>query len=259
LPSRSPKQPSFWESKKPILIAHRGGDAAGASKENTLVAFAAASKLGYEYGETDVVLSSDGQVVALHGSKNKVDSYFKKRRPSRPAVQRMSFQKISERVSVGGERVPLLEDILVAQPQMKFFIDPKTDEVVSPLAELLKRIKVLDRVCVNSFNYNRMQHFIELLKPHEVCAGVIIGRGIRVSNKNLDKLKEGKLENVSYVHLHHSHLSRGMVRLAHSYGIKVFVWTANSPLSIKSALKAGADGIISDNIELLNSLARAKS
>lgn len=259
MPSQSPKQSSFWESERPILIAHRGGDAAGVSKENTLVAFAVASKLGYEYGETDVVLSSDGQVVALHGSKNKLDSYFKKRRPSRPAVQRMSFQKISERISVGGEKVPLLEDILRAQPKMKFFIDPKTDEVIEPLAELLKRLNVVDRVCVNSFDYNRLQRLLKLLRPHKVAAAIIVGRGIRLRNKNLDILKEGNIEGIDGVHLHHSHVSKAMVDLLHSRGMKVLVWTANSPLTIKNALIAGADGIISDNIKLLKKLARAKS
>ncbi len=254
-PNQPFKKPNFWGAEKPILIAHRGGDAAGVSKENTLAAFSAASKLGYEYGETDVVLSSDGKVVALHGSKNKLDSFFKKGRPSRPVIQRMSFQKILEHVSVGGEKVPLLEDILKAQPKMRFFIDPKTDEVVEPLAELLKRLRVLDRVCVNSFNYRRLQRLLKLLEPYKVTAAVIVGRGIRLTNKNLDMLKEGRAKNIDGVHLHHSHVSRAMVDLLHSHNIKVLIWTTNTPLAITNALKSGADGIISDDIRLLKEIA----
>ena len=253
-----PKQNNFWDSRLPILVAHRGGDAAGADKENTLAAFAAASELGYQYGETDVILSSDGQVVAIHGSRNRLDSYLKKHRPSRPAVQRMPYDKIVERISVGGERAPLLEEVLKAQPKMKFFIDPKTDEVVEPLANLLKRLRALDRVCVNSFNYNRLQRLIKLLKSHKVATAVIIGRGLRLTNKNLDMLKENRLQNISGVHLHHSLVSRAMVELLHSHDIKVLVWTANTPLAINNALRSGADGVISDNLKLLKQLAGSK-
>lgn len=245
----------FWaNSKQPIAVAHRGGDAAGEDKENTLVAFEAARHLGYQYGETDVVLSADGHVVAIHGSRNRVDKYFKKGRPPRRVVQKMPYEDIQKKISVGGEKVPLLEDLLKSQPDMRFFLDPKTDEVVEPLAELLKRLKVLDRVCINSFSYERIERLLELLRPNKVTAGLIIGRGVRLVNKNLDRLKDGRLPGIEAIHLHHSHVSKNMMDLAHSRGIRIFVWTANTPLSIRNAINTGADGIISDDINLLKKL-----
>lgn len=242
---------TFWDESAPFAIAHRGGDGAGKEKENTLVAFQAASDLGYKYAETDVVLTADGQVIAVHGSKNRLDSLLKKHKVPRPVLQKMTLKQIRSQVNAGGEPIPLLKEVLTAQPNIRFFIDPKTDEVVEPLAKLLKQLNVVDRVSVNSFNYGRLQRLLGLLEPNEAVGGVIIGRGVRLRNKNLARLKEGKLENISYVHLHHSHVSKSLIDLAHSQSIKVFVWTCNSLLSIRNAVNCGADGIISDDLKLL--------
>jgi glycerophosphoryl diester phosphodiesterase len=64
--SSSPR--SFWDDIiAPVLVAHRGGDAAGIEKENSLAAFQAAYDLGYRWFETDVVTTKDGQLLAIHG------------------------------------------------------------------------------------------------------------------------------------------------------------------------------------------------
>lgn len=254
------EQPSaFWvNSGEIIAIAHRGGDAAGIDKENTLPAFKAAQSLGYKYLETDVIRSSDGRVVAIHGSRNKLDSLFKKRRVPRPKLQEMSYQNILDKVNIGGEEAPLLQELLDISPQMKFFIDAKTDEVVEPLAKVLINSKALDRICVDSFSYQRLQRLLELLKPHRATAGLNIGRGLRLTNKNLDLVKAGRAQNIEAVHLHHSHVSKPMIDLLHSQGLKVLVWTANTKLSMGNAIKCGADGIISDRIALLKEVITSK-
>ncbi|MBX4201498.1 hypothetical protein KW803_01195 [Candidatus Saccharibacteria bacterium] len=249
-PNQQPK-PSFWSTGNlPIAIAHRGGDAVGREKENTLKAFAAARKAGYKYGETDVILSKDGQVVAVHGASNLWDSLLR-RRHSRRRMQRMSLDKLREKFSVDGEQIPTLEEVLVSQSQMKYFIDPKTDEVLEPLYVLLKRLNMLDRVCVGSFNYKRVERFRELAGTQPVHTSFIIGRAFRVVNKNKDMLKNSRVEGVEAIQLHHSLVSRQMLDLVHKQGFKAAVWTANSEISIKNAIKCGADAIISDRIHLL--------
>jgi glycerophosphoryl diester phosphodiesterase len=87
---------------------------------------------------------------------------------------------------------------------------------------------------------------------------LIIGRGIRLRNKNLDMLKSSRLRGVEAIQLHHSLVSEQMVRLAHKQGLRVVIWTANSPLSIKNAINCGADGIISDKITLLKEILKDK-
>ncbi len=252
------KKPDFWGTDKPIAIAHRGGDGAGTDKENTLAAFKAAWDMGYKYGETDVILSADGQVVAIHGAANLWDTILRGRH-SRGGMQRKTLNELREKYAVGGEIIPTLQEILRSLPKMKFFVDPKTEKVVGPLAELLKKLKVLDRVCISSFNYKRVQEFKKLVGENTVPSSFIIGRGFRLINKNLDMLKNGRLKDIEAVCLHHSLVSQQMVDLVHSQGFRAVIWTANSKIAIEHALKCGADGIISDRTGLLKDTLGSKN
>lgn len=252
-----PPKSSFWgRGKHPILIAHRGGDGAGEDKENSLAAFGAAQKLGYCYGETDVILAASGEVAAIHGSRNVLQASLKGD-ISRRQLQKMSLNQIRKQLN-SGSRISTLEELLTAFPEMKLFIDLKTDEVVLPLAKLLKKVGALDRVCVGAFSYDRVKQFIRISGQDRVPTSFIIGRGLRLINKNLDMLKTGRLKDVEAIQLHHSLVSREMLDLVHSRGFKALIWTANSPLAIKNAFNCGADGIISDRISLLKQLSEAQ-
>jgi len=241
---------SFW-GNPPIAIAHRGGDAAGEDQENTLAAFQAAWKLGYQYGETDVLLTADGQVAAIHGSRNWLQTQFNGH-PPRRALQRMTLKEIQSH-ALEGVKITRLEEMLQKLPDMKFFIDPKTDQVVLPLAKLLKNTGALERVSVGSFSYDRVLYFQKIVRE-PVSTSFIIGRGVRLVNKGRAMLKSGRLKHIEAVQLHHSLVSKEMIDLVHSHGFKALVWTANSPLSIKNAINCGADGIISDRVELLKDI-----
>lgn len=59
-----PEDMSYGEGCGPLAIAHRGG--AGLAQENSMAAFGLASALGLRYLETDVRVTSDGQLVCFH-------------------------------------------------------------------------------------------------------------------------------------------------------------------------------------------------
>ena len=58
--------PAF-AAAQPLIAAHRGG--AALWPENSLLAFGNALGLGVDFVETDVHLTSDGEVVVLHDPK----------------------------------------------------------------------------------------------------------------------------------------------------------------------------------------------
>jgi glycerophosphoryl diester phosphodiesterase len=241
---------SFWDAQTPIAIAHRGGDGAGYDKRNTLAAFRAAQKLGYEYLETDVVCTQDGKVIVSHGGLTGITARLRGTH-SYNLLQGMTYVRIKSELKVGGETISLLEDVLKKFPTAKFFIDPKTDETVEPLAGLLIRLGVLDRVCIGSFRYERVLKMHSLLgdKAH---VGVIMGRNNWF--RLLPRIKTGRLKHVQAVYMHHSFVSRPMLGLLHAKGFKALIWTCNSKLSIRHAIKCGADGIMSDRINLLKEI-----
>jgi glycerophosphoryl diester phosphodiesterase len=236
----------FWGTR-PIAVAHRGGNAAGQAKRNTLAAFQAAHRLGYEYFETDVINTKDGRVIIAHGAMFSLTARLRGTFKI-DLLQNLTYRQIKSSLKVSGEQIPLLEDLLLKFPTKKFFIDPKTDEVVEPLAKLVGSLGVQERVCLGSFRYGRVLKLRQLLggKGH---FALIIGRNNWL--KYLPGLKTGRLKHIEAVYMHHSFVSRPMLRLVHSKGLKALIWTCNSPLSIKNAVRCGADGVIADRIDLL--------
>jgi glycerophosphoryl diester phosphodiesterase len=239
----------FWE-KGPIAIAHRGGDASGPEKRNTMAAFQAAFKLGYKYAETDVILAASGELVLIHGSHDWLQAALK-RDITRQTLQKMTLEQIRTIFKPGGEQVPLLEEVLVSFPGMKFILDLKTDETTEPLAKLVKRLKAERQVCAAGFSYKRTLRFVKALGSTQASTGLTVGRGLRFRNMNMFMLKSGRLSGVEAILMHHSLVSQPMLGLVHRRGFKAVIWTANSRLSIKHAVRSGADGIISDRITLL--------
>ena len=248
----------FWDnSGRPLAIAHRGGDAAGGDRENTLEAFQAASKLGYKYAETDVIAAASGEVVIIHGSHNWLQAGAK-RDITRTVLQKMTLDQIRLTLKPGGAQVPTLEEVLTSFPEMKFIIDLKTDEASAPLAKLIKKLKAYERVRIVGFDYGRNLSFVEACGRDKLSLGLTVGRGLRFRNINMLMLKTGRLADVEAIFIHHSLVSRPMLSLIHNRGLKAVVWTTNSRLGIKNAIKCGADGIISDRVALLKEVIESK-
>ncbi len=240
----------FWDTKTPIAIAHRGGDGANKAKENTIEAFRAAAKAGYIYAETDVILAASGELVLIHGAHDWVMAALN-RGITRKTFQKMTLDQIRYLYRPGGAEVPTLEEVLALFPKMRFVLDLKTDETVEPLAKLIKKMKAQNRVCVTGFDYRRTLKFGRLAGSTAVSAGLTVGRGVRFRNINMLLLKSGRLQGLDAIFLHHSLVSSPMINLVHRRGFKAVVWTANSSLGIRHAIRSGTDGVISDRIDLL--------
>lgn len=250
----------FLDHEGVIPIAHRGGNAAGAGKENTLAAFQAAYDMGYRYFETDGVLTSDGVIIAYHGIRSARKAKQAGWLPRR-TLQSMTIKEIQDTVRVAGEPIPSLELLLDSFTDVFFNIDPKTAEVATPLGKLLKRKKALDRVCVGSVVYKRTLKVARAAGGQDKLCTVLTGsqlmvrgglrfRGLPLKNYLL-KTQAGCLEVPYYS------LSKRVVTAAHQAGLKVYVWTVNSQKGMEKALRLGVDGIISDEVELLQKVIAA--
>lgn len=63
----STRQTQNWDTKAPLVIAHRG--ASGYAPEHTLAAYALAAFQGADYIEPDLVMTRDGHLVARHDNE----------------------------------------------------------------------------------------------------------------------------------------------------------------------------------------------
>lgn len=231
--------------KFPIAFAHRGGDALGADIENTLKAFRSAYELGYRYMETDVILSADKKVVAIHGSKNPKEQ-ARTGLPLRSILQTLEYEEIRRRYKMGGEDIPLLGDLFDEFDDIRVNIDPKTDEVVGPLGRLLVDRSLEDRVGIGSFSYKRTKGVAEILGGQDrVCTAV--GRLGAVASKArlapyLSRTQAACLQ------LPYEKVSESMVSIAHDQGMQVHVWTVNEVPRMHFALTMHVNGIMADNV-----------
>lgn len=264
----------FWiNSNPPIAVAHRGGDGAGIEKENSIKAFRAAYDLGYRWFETDVVATKDKALLAIHGRGYQL--HPNKDLPSRTKIGRMKLQKVHINIKIGGEKVPLLEELLDEFTDVKFFVDPKTFGSVAPLIKLLSsRPSDVERVCIGSFSKMRTLRTSFIIKRNtkkEVCTSILgpwnaypvyVAARLRIlvpfAKHYVQETNAGSL-HVPFRWITNSpKAGKKLIRFAHELGLKVAVYTPNGEEDIKNCLLAGVDVVMSDRVHLLNKITEAK-
>ena len=242
----------FLEHDGPIAFAHRGG--AGDWPENSLEAFANAVELGFHYVETDAHVTSDGVVIAFH------DDHLDRVTDKVGLISELPWSEVSQARIDGIAPIPLLEDLFRTWPHLRINIDPKHDEVVEPLADLLQRMKTLDRVCLGSFSDRRLEHFRSRFGD-EICtsmgpkgvarlraASFGIGRNVPDGDCLQVPTHAGKVPLVD----------RRFLRRAHRAGLQVHVWTIDDADEMHRLLDLGVDGIMTDRPAALRSVLESR-
>ena len=135
----------------PFGFAHQGGS--DIAPGNTEASFQHAVSLGYQYVETDVQATSDGVLVVFHDDDLEPTTGVKGK------VKDRSWIELAD-LRVGGEHpIPRFEDMVERFPTVRFNVEPKSDEAVDPLIDLIRRSRLEDRVCVGCFSGRRLARF----------------------------------------------------------------------------------------------------
>jgi glycerophosphoryl diester phosphodiesterase len=213
--------PAFLDHLPPLAIAHRGGSLE--VEENTLPAFAHAEALGYTHVELDVHATRDGEVVVHH------DPTFARMTGDRRAVRALDWTQVAQLRTHGGAEIPRLADVLAAFPRLCVTIEVKTDTVIDPLAEVIRRTGALDRVCIGSFSAAPARRLRARLGEGLIWspahAGVarlwLRGWGVPLPPGDF------ALVQVPPTYRGVPIVTPRFVRAAHDAGIRVQVWTVN--------------------------------
>jgi len=231
-----------------IAFAHRGG--ALEAPENTMKAFGYAVDLGYRYVETDAYATRDGVLLAFH------DDRLDRVTDRKGQIAELGYADIRDARIGGSEPIPLLEELLTAWPDLRINIDPKHDGAVSPLIDLLRRLKVLDRVCIGSFSDARIARFrmafgaavCTSMGPREVTRFWLSKRRIVLGRFGANciqiPVKQGPFKLVD----------ARAVRAARRHGLKLHVWTIDDEAEMRRLIALGVDGIMTDRPALLRSV-----
>ena len=243
---------SYLDGGRPFGFAHRGGS--GGGPENTLAAFANAVELGYRYLETDVHRTADGVLVAFH------DAELERVAGLPGAIGDHDWATLSAVDLPGGHRIPTLDQLFEAFPDARFNIDPKADDAVDPLIEAVRAHGALGRVCIGSFSDDRIRRAREALGP-ELCTSP----GPRGVLQVLAAAKLRRRWRPPYGCLQIPPSARGLrldspklIRQVQALGLQVHFWTVNDADEMDRLLDAGADAIITDEVELLRDVLAAR-
>lgn len=243
------------------MHGHRGARAR--FPENTLAGFHHAIEAGADFLELDLAVTADDVVVACH------DPVLRRTLAIGPPGSRVVRElKLSElrrfdcgsrrnprflrQTPVPGARVPTLDEVfeLGSRAGVQFNLEAKSYPARprhAPPPELFARL-VIDairrrglesRVIVQSFDARFLREAGRLAPGIRLAA--LYGVGFR------DLTALARETGARIVAPHYRMATRKKVAALHDSGLEVICWTVNSPRQWRRLIRAGVDGIITDD------------
>ena len=221
-------------------IAHRGYVAKGV--ENSIEALEGAAEVGVDYVEFDIILTKDNKFVVMHDFNLKRLAGINKR------VQDMNFDEIVGLQIKQGDytsKIPSLEEFVTKAKElnMKLVIELKPhgeepSNYIDILINEVERLK-LENYKFMSLNPKVMEELEK--KAPNLETGYVIP--LQFGNFHQSNFDFFVIEDFSY--------RDRLVEQAKKQDKKVFVWTINDSALITKYLQSPADGIITDEPELV--------
>ena len=146
--------------KAPQVVAHRGYHRSQGAAKNSLNALRAAQKEGFWGSECDINLSSDNELLVVHG-----DWHPAKNAPTKVHVQRATKTEIQAIRLTSGEVVPTLDEYLTqlrSAKGTKLIIELKNHSTPERETELVERVlaKVKEYGVENEVEYIAFRPFV---------------------------------------------------------------------------------------------------
>ena len=246
------------KSDRPLVIAHRG--CSQLAPENTLPAFRLALKAGADLVELDFHQTKDGRLIVIHDAELDRTTNARKFLGRKHIKVRAKTAAEIKRLDAGSwfdakhahTRVPLLaEAISVIETDAIALLERKSGDPAACL-KVLRDKGHIDRVVVQSFDWAFLRQ-LHKLEPKLALAALgppSVLPGGKKAQKVFRRLTAGWLglaqKTGAKVVVWDKRVSAGAVRLAHSRGFKVWVYTIDRPKLAGRLLDCGVDGLISN-------------
>jgi glycerophosphoryl diester phosphodiesterase len=224
-----------------LIIAHRGASAY--APENTLAAFDLAHRQGADMIELDVQPTADGRLAIFHDDTTE-------RWDGRPRPVGACTLAELERLDIGGERVPALEEALAfaAETGIALNVELKTAGMAPRCAALLREFGVVEQVVVSSFVPAAL-HELRAVAP-EVRRGYLMGTDTRRPDVRARELWPffalRSIEAAAWHPYEGLPMLDQIIPVARRAGYQVHVWTVDDPARMRQLVAAGASGLITN-------------
>ena len=239
---------------KSRIAGHRGDSES--APENTIPAFKAAADGGFNI-ETDLYMTKDGVVFTTH------DQFLRRKGNgmntwSTNAVWKGQLENADAGVWMGqqwkGTKYPTIDDLLSFARDGRFIIleikDPRKEQILPKIKEAIARHP---NVNANNifFQGARPRWLNKFLPGYRDIACRIVRKGWSINDEPDDIaawIRKINPKDFSVVSLRWDEeiITKELIDLAHSRGIRVIVWTVNDAPSAWAALGRGVDWVCTD-------------
>jgi len=223
---------------RPRVWAHRGDSAH--APENTMLAFDKARDAGADGLEIDVRFDGEQNVVVFHDS-------LLERLSGRPGRMEDLSAADREELRVGGERVPLLAEVLDVF-DLEFDIEIKAlkagrmGALVEATAKVIRDSRRVEQTLVSSFDPISLMQFHRRLS--DVALAYIFGDEQALPFR---RGWVGAWIGASLVHPQHSLCTEATMRKWHTAGLPINAWTVDDPAELERLAALGIDGVFSND------------
>jgi glycerophosphoryl diester phosphodiesterase len=246
----------YFDAPHPRRFAHRGlSQHTEGIDENSLEAIRAAIEAGATHVESDTHATKDGTAVLFHDDDLQRVAGIDRR------ISELRIAELRSLRLLNGSVIPTLGEVFQTFPDLYLNLDIKSEQSIAPTVKAIEDHKAHDRVLVSSFSESRRLRALSLLsKPVATSASMrtvaiawashtlLFGLGFRRITKNIDAFQiprsQGKINFATS-----SFISR-----AQRADNEVHFWTINEPEQMLELLDLGADGIVTDRVDLLSKL-----
>ncbi len=251
----------YFAGPHPRVLAHRGSS--GTHPENTLIAFEQAVVDGADILETDVHMTADGVIIALH------DCTVDRTTDGIGNVHEMPYAQLRQldagyRFSADegktfpfrrrGLYVPRLEEVLQNFPHKPLTIEIKDDctELMQRLVDLLNKYgRIREGSVLISGKRGKLVRLLRTLAPEALTgysrpetvrfmAGALLHLPFLIGASTADAIHF--VDRNSWF----SMSTHGVVNAAHNLGLEVHCWTVNDEKRMENLLAIGVDGLFTD-------------
>ncbi|RXA85615.1 glycerophosphoryl diester phosphodiesterase membrane domain-containing protein, partial [Enterococcus hirae] len=229
---------------KPVTISHRGVSG-GNSAQNTLAALEKTSRTYHpDYVEMDVQETKDGQFVVMH------DFNLKKLTGINKAPQDLTLKELEKlKVTENGSKEPVVSfDTYLKRANelnQKLLIEIKNSKNDSK--DIVERF-------VKKYEENILthQHILQSLTYQTVSDLKNANPNFYVGYILPFNIVGPPVTPADFLTMEYSTINRNFIDSAHQDGKKVYVWTVNDSDGISRMMFYGVDGIITDQMTILN-------
>lgn len=233
-----------------ILFAHRGARAH--APENTLEAFRLGLRLGATGLESDVWVTSDGQVVLDHDG---VVGGLAGLRGGRGGLRRRRIRNVAK--ADLPPHIPTLAELYEqCGSDYELSLDVKDPDAVDEVLRVATSAGAVERLWLCHPDLELLERWASR------------GSGVRTVNStriaNMDGGPERRAAalreaGIDAVNLHHAEWNAGLVTLFHRFNRRTFGWDAQHVRTIGALLRIGIDGLFSDHVDRMIDSVAAES